>query len=115
MCYISRKRGAVNAGCRGKSSPGEGFPLAGGLFRGVETFPEESPDCKERGVLLKRRIPRTISRGKTSATESIPPPEAAVGNGGSFPVVRVKWRGKSPPGAGESRAVDANSSRSKTK
>ena len=83
-------------------------------LRGVETFSEESPDCKERGVLLKRRIPRTTSRGKTSATEKIPPPGGAA-SGGDLPAVRVKWRGKSPPGVGESRAVDANSSRSKTK
>ena len=75
MCYISRRRGAVNAGCRGKSSPGKGSRLRVS-FRGAQTFPEESPDCKERGVLSKGRIPRTISRGKTSATESIPPPES---------------------------------------
>ena len=42
--------------------------------RPVEKPVEESPDCEEQGVLLKRRIPRTISRGKASATERIPPP-----------------------------------------
>ena len=70
VLYFTCIRGAVNAGCRGESSL-----LEGKLSGGGKTFPEESPDCKERGVLLKRRIPRTISRGKTSATESIPPPE----------------------------------------
>jgi len=55
-------------------------------------------------------MPRTIFRGKTSATEKIPPPEGAIP-----PEVRVKRQSKSLPGVGESRAVDVNSSRSKTK
>ena len=57
---------------------------------------------------MKRRMPRTIFRGKTSATEIIPP-EAS-----EFPA-RVKWWGKSPPGVRESGVVKVNSSRSKTK
>ena len=58
---------------------------------------EESPDCTEREVLFsgriyfdcERRILRTISRRKESATEKKPP---------EFIPVRVKRRGKSPPG-----------------
>ena len=58
---------------------------------------EESPDCTEREVLFsakalpecERRILRTISRRKESATEKKPP---------GFIPVRVKRRGKSPPG-----------------
>ena len=42
---------------------------------------EESPDCREQGVLLKRRISRTIRREKASATESKPPPASAEGKG----------------------------------
>ena len=42
---------------------------------------EESPDCMEQGVLLKRRMPWTIIRGKTSATESIPPEPPGAGKG----------------------------------
>lgn len=39
---------------------------------------EESPDCTEQGAPLKRGVLWTIFHGKTSATESRPPP----GNGG---------------------------------
>ena len=40
---------------------------------------EESPDCIERGALLKRRVLWTIFHGKTSATESRPPPQGGKG------------------------------------
>ena len=66
---------------------------------------EESPDCTEQGVLLKRRMSGKRRPGKTSATEKIPP---------ELPV-RVKRWGKSPPGDAERRADGVNSSRSKTK
>ena len=72
--------------------------MRGRFFRGVETFPEESPDCKERGVLLKRRIPRTKSRGKTSATESIPPPEAVAVSGGGASGGKGEMAGQEPAG-----------------
>ena len=69
-----------------------GTPVAGNRGRsGFISVPvEESPDCIERGVLLKRRILRTIRRRKASATERIPPGAIRV---------RVKGWGKSPPGA----------------
>ena len=59
---------------------------------------------------MKRRMLRTIFRRKTSATEIIPPSGEATSR-----KVRVKWRGKSPPGEAERRAANVNSSRSKTK
>jgi len=40
---------------------------------------EESPDCIGQGVPVKARIPRTIRRGKESATENIPPASAGKG------------------------------------
>ena len=93
----------VTAGSRGQS-----MKL---LFASsVKTLSEESPDCREQGVLLKRRMLRTIFRRKTSATEIIPPRE-----GGDSSGARVKWRGKSPPGGAERHAANVNSSRSKTK
>ena len=43
--------------------------------RGGNIVPvEESPDCTEQGVHLKRWMPQTIFCGKTSATESKPLP-----------------------------------------
>jgi len=51
-------------------------------------------------------MPGTICPGKESAAENKPPDENPV---------RVKRRGKSPPGAGVIRSVFANPSRSKTK
>ena len=77
-----------------------------GIFRGWQQLTgnrsrfltgEESPDCTEREVLFsgriffdcERRVLRTISRRKESATERKPP---------GFIPVRVKRRGKSPPG-----------------
>ena len=67
--------------------------------RGMDFFfrVEESPDCTEQGILLKRRMLWTIFHGKDSATERYRP-GLRVG-------VRVKWRGKSPPGVGESRTA----------
>ena len=40
---------------------------------------EESPDCTERGAPLKRGVLWTIFHGKTSATESRPPPQGGKG------------------------------------
>jgi len=51
-------------------------------------------------------MPGTICPGKESAAESIPPDADSA---------RVKWRGKSPPGAEAIPSVKASPSRSKTK
>ena len=74
----------------------------------VRLLAEESPDCMEQGVPLKRGMPRTISRGKTSATESIPPEPQGSGKG---EMVVQETTGR----VCESSAVKVNSSRSKTK
>ena len=74
----------VSAGNRGREGSDRAEMCA------VRLPAEESPDCMEQGVPLKRGMPRTISRGKTSATESIPP--AILRD-----EVRLKWWGKSPP------------------
>ena len=68
---------SVITGSRGQSrrkyfGAGEFFSGLQRFSFSVKTLAEESPDCKEQGVLLKRRMLRTIFRRKTSATEIIP-------------------------------------------
>ena len=75
----------VSVGNRGREEAG-----AAGNCIAVRLPVEESPDCMEQGVPLKRGMLRTISRRKTSATENIPPNILRD-------AVRLKWWGKSPP------------------